>query len=281
MTEWFLYVPQSRQSIDDLVARAQAAEAAGFDGIAFLDHLETPMAPTSPIWEAMTVATWVAARTERLKVGHLVLCDAFRHPAVLAKQAVTLAEASGGRFELGLGSGSMPDELAKFELSTATPGERVTALGETLVALEQYWATDGEHAQLPTPSQPIPIVLGGVGPRMLDLVRQHADWWNLPANAVHRLSELLPSIGSARASVQQMVGFVRKGDDAAAVNEKAQSRFGHFGAGLVCGDADALRSHFASMEAQGVQRFYVWFADFAPPKSIAEFGESVIVRPVA
>jgi len=271
MTEWFLFVPQSRQSIDGLVVRAQAAEAAGFDGIAFLDHLETPMAPASPIWEAMTVATWVAARTERLKVGHLVLCDAFRHPAVLAKQAVTLAEASGGRFELGLGSGSMPDELAKFGVGAAT-----TALGETLVALEQYWSADGEHAQVPTPSRPIPIVLGGVGPRMLGLVRRHADWWNLPANAVDRLSELVQSVGSAKVSVQQMVGFVRKDDDAEAVIDKAQQRWGVLGAGLVCGDARTLKAHFDTLESLGVQRFYVWFADSAPPDSIAEFGESVI-----
>jgi alkanesulfonate monooxygenase SsuD/methylene tetrahydromethanopterin reductase-like flavin-dependent oxidoreductase (luciferase family) len=276
MTEWFLFVPQSRQGIDELVVRAQAAEAAGFDGIAFLDHLETPMAPASPIWEAMTVATWVAARTERLRIGHLVLCDAFRHPAVLAKQAVTLAEASGGRFELGLGSGSMPDELAKFGVGAATTGARVTALGETLVALEQYWAVGGEHAQIPTPSQPIPIVLGGVGPRMLGLVRRHADWWNLPANAVHRLSELLPSVGSAKVSVQQMVGFVRKGDDAATVTAKAQRQWGVLGSGLVCGDAHTLKAHFDVLESQGVQRFYVWFADTAPPQSIAEFGESVI-----
>jgi len=276
MAEWFLYVPQSRQGLADLVTRAQAAEAAGFDGIAFLDHLETPMAPTSPIWEAMTVATWVAAKTERLKLGHLVLCDAFRHPAVLAKQATTLAEASGGRFELGLGSGSMPDELAKFALSTATPRERVAALGDTLVALKQYWDSTDERAQIPTPSQPIPIVLGGVGPRMLDLVRQHADWWNLPTTYVDRLPEFLPKIGSAKASVQQMTGFIRRGDDAAAVTEKAQKRFGHFGSGLVCGDAGALANYFRSLEAQGAQRIYVWFADFAPPDTIAEFGETVI-----
>ena len=181
MAEWFLYIPQSRMGLEDLVVRAQAAEAAGFDGVAFLDHLETPMAPASPIWEAMTVATWVAAKTEHVKLGHLVLCDAFRHPAVLAKQATTLAEASGGRFELGLGSGSMADELEKFDISTASPRERVDALGRTLASLQDYWSDGGDVAQVPTPTHPIPIVLGGVGPRMLDLVRRYADWWNLPA----------------------------------------------------------------------------------------------------
>ena len=276
MTEWFLYLPQSRTGLDDLVSRTQLAEQAGFDGIAFLDHLDTPMAPAEPIWEAMTVATWAAARTERLKIGHVVLCDAFRHPAVLAKQATTLAEASGGRFELGLGSGSMPDELAKYDISTAGPRERVAALGDTLAALREYWAPDGERAQIPAPSRPIPIMLGGVGPRMLELVRTYADWWNLPATYVHRLPELLPSVGSARASVQQMVGFARRGQDVTAVSDKAQRWFGSLGSGLVCGDAAALIDHFRTLESQGAQRFYVWFSDFARPESIAEFGEDVI-----
>ncbi len=103
MAEWYLFLPQVRLSAADIADRARHAEASGFDGIAFIDHLEAPGLPDESIWEAMGVATWVAAKTQRLRIGHLVLCDAFRHPAVLAKQAVTLSEASGGRFELGLG----------------------------------------------------------------------------------------------------------------------------------------------------------------------------------
>jgi len=276
MTEWFLYLPQTRIGLDDLVTRARVAEASGFDGVAFLDHLDTPMAPTAPLWEAMTVATWVAAHTERIKVGHVVLCDGFRHPAVLAKQATTLAEASGGRFELGLGSGSMPDELVKYGITAAGPRQRVDALGETLALLSEYWSSEGERAQFPAPTAPIPLVLGGVGPRMLELTRRYADWWNLPATHVHKLPELLPSIGSARASVQQMVGFARHDQGVAAVAETAQRRFGRLGSGLVCGDSAALVEHFRLLERQGAQRFYIWFADFAPPESIAEFAETVI-----
>ena len=78
----------------DITERARHAEASGFDGMAFIDHLEAPGLPGESIWEAMAIATWVAAKTERLRIGHLVLCDAFRHPAVLAKQAVTLSDAS-------------------------------------------------------------------------------------------------------------------------------------------------------------------------------------------
>src|SRR5882757_10548226 len=132
MAEWYLFLPQVRVPVADIIERARHAEASGFTGIAFVDHLEAPGLPDESIWEAMSVATWVAARTERLKVGHLVLCDAFRHPAVLAKQAVTLAEASGGRFELGLGSGSMPKELAKFGLRSGDAVHRIERLDQDL-----------------------------------------------------------------------------------------------------------------------------------------------------
>ncbi|MEZ0383095.1 LLM class flavin-dependent oxidoreductase [Mycobacterium sp. pW045] len=275
MAEWFLFLPQSRLSIDDIVLRARTAEASGFDGLAFLDHLETPMAPDAPVWEAMTIATWVAAHTERLRIGHLVLCDAFRHAAVLAKQAVTLAEATGGRFELGLGSGSMPDELARFGLGEPTAGGRVTALAQTVAALKRYWS-GGEDTQLPTPSSPIPLLLAGRGPRMLKLVAQHADWWNLPATHVNELPQLVDKIGSARASVQQMVGFVGDGADAEAVIGKARRRFSQLGPGLVCGGADELVAYFTGLRDHGAQRFYVWFSDFAAPETIAEFGKQVV-----
>lgn len=274
MVEWYLFLPQVRLPVADIVDRAKHAEAGGFDGIAFIDHLEAPGQPGENIWEAMGVAGWVAAKTQRLRVGHLVLCDAFRHPAVLAKQAVTLSEASEGRFELGLGSGSWPAEFTKFDVGQQDPVARVEQLGRHLGLIKQYWARD----QHPRPTYPIPLVLGGSGPRMMKLVAEHADWWNLQANHLDRLARLSDATGSARISVQQMVGFVRSGIDPEQVREVSTRRFGHLSPGLVCGDADELTAHFAALAAQRVERFYVWFADFAAPQSLAEFGESVIRR---
>ncbi len=276
MSQWFLFLPQYRQTMPELVDRARAAEANGFDGIAFLDHLETPMAADQPLWEAMTAATWVAAKTERLRIGHLVLCDAFRHAAVLAKQAVTLAEASEGRFELGLGSGSIPDELTKFDITGDGGTARVARLARTLAMLHECWGLDGDRVQAPTPSRPIPILLAGKGPRMLELVRRYADWWNLPATQIDEVPALLPTVAPARASVQQMVTFIRPDADRDAVIDLSRRRFGYLGTGLVCGDAEELRAHFSDLAAQGVQRFYVWFSDFAPTDTIEEFGRSVI-----
>jgi alkanesulfonate monooxygenase SsuD/methylene tetrahydromethanopterin reductase-like flavin-dependent oxidoreductase (luciferase family) len=278
MMEWFLYMSQYRMPVADFVVRSQAAEANGFDGVAFFDHLETPGMPTVPVWEAMAIATWVAAKTARIKVGHTVLCDAFRHPAVLAKQAVTLSEASGGRFELGLGSGSMPKELAKFGLLTGDAAHRTECLDRNLALIKEHWGIGGEseRVQSPLPTHPIPIVIGGTGPRTLDVVRRHADWWNLPGPLVDKLPELLGSIGSARPSVQQLVGFARRGSDPREVEESSRRRWGHMGPGLVCGTAEELVDYFTGLADQGAQRFYVWFADTAPPEEIEEFGDTVI-----
>ena len=278
MAEWYLFLPQVRVPVADIVDRARHAEASGFTGIAFIDHLEAPGLRDESIWEAMSVATWVAAKTERLRIGHLVLCDAFRHPAVLAKQAVTLSEASDGRFELGLGSGSWPAEFTRFDVGQQDPVARVKQLESHLDVMGQYWGRgdDATRSQSPLPTHPIPLILGGTGRRMMELVRRYADWWNIPANHIDRLAELAPAAGSARVSIQQMIGFVRKDSDPAKVREVSARRFGNLGSGLVCGDADELSGHFSNLSGQGVERFYVWFADFAAPESLHEFGETVI-----
>ena len=78
--EFWLFLPQMRLTMDQLVERARAAEAAGFAGVAGMDHLTPPLAESQPMFEAMVTNTWLASQTESLRVGSLVLCDSFRHP---------------------------------------------------------------------------------------------------------------------------------------------------------------------------------------------------------
>lgn len=286
--EFHLFLPQMRLSFDALVARAQAAEAAGFDGVALMDHLSPPAAPDQPMYEALTAATWLAARTERLRVGHLVLCDGFRHPAVLARQAVSLDHASGGRFDLGLGSGSVPAELETFGLGTPSARQRVDRLGETLAAIRALWSgepvdLDGEHVvlrgahQLPAPLGRIPIVVGGSGPRTMALVAAYADWWNLPMHELPRLDELRPQAGSARVSIQQLVTFVPSAAERDELVATAERRFGFVRrSGWTVGDADELVAGYRTLRDRGVERVYAWFTDFAQPATLAAFGEHVI-----
>jgi alkanesulfonate monooxygenase SsuD/methylene tetrahydromethanopterin reductase-like flavin-dependent oxidoreductase (luciferase family) len=272
--EVFAFVPQMRMTVDAIVDRARVAEAAGFDGIAVMDHLAPPMAPSQPAFEAMATSAWLLASTTRVKVGALVLCDAFRHPAVLAQAAVTLDHASGGRFELGIGAGSVADELEAFGVEPSAVGDRVDRLEETLQVLERLWSGttvdfDGAHHRLRrarqalTPITKVPVVIGGTGPRMLGLARRHATWWNLPVNALDRFDELHPRVGDARPSVQLLIGL--------APDEAAARRYP--GLPMIVGTPDELVDHLGGWADRGAERAYLWFTDFAPPATLDAFGD--------
>ena len=287
--EFHLFLPQLRMTMEAIVERAQAAEAAGFAGMAFMDHLAPPGAEDRPMFDAMTTAAWVAAHTSRLTVGHLVLCDAFRQPAVLARQVVTLNHASSGRFELGIGSGSVPRELTRFGVDVE--GRRVERLGETLEVLKLLWSGepvdyDGRFhrlrgaQQLPVPTRPIPILIGGAGPRTMGLVARHADWWNLPGTDAARLAELREVAGTARVSLQTIVGYASDDSGREEVSATAKRRFGWAASGpaLAIGTGFELVEHFSTLHERGVERFYTWFTDFAPVDTIAGFGAEVIQK---
>jgi alkanesulfonate monooxygenase SsuD/methylene tetrahydromethanopterin reductase-like flavin-dependent oxidoreductase (luciferase family) len=237
----------------------------------------------------MSTAAWLLASTQRLTVSHLVLCDAFRHPAVLAREAVTLDHASGGRFELGIGWGSVPAEFETFGVDPLVARARATRFGETLDVVRALWSGEqfdyaGEFhtmtaaMQRPTPLSAIPVIVGGAGKRTLQQVAKHADWWNLPIYALDKLDELRPSTGAARVSTQEMIGFAADDQRRAAVAAVAEKRFGATGMGsnVTIGTPEELREHFAERHARGVERFYVWFLDFGDPETLAGFGAGVI-----
>ena len=283
--EFNLFLPQMRLSFDQLVARARAAEAAGFVGITGMDHLVPPMADEQPMFEAIVTTTWLAAHTERLRLGSLVLCDAFRHPAVLARQAVSIDHASGGRYELGIGWGSVPEEFATFGVGSTEPRARVERLRETLEVLRALWAGEtvdyeGEFHQLraarqePRPLEHIPIVIGGTGPKTLALVREYGDWWNVHIGKIHQIDELRPQVGDARVSIQQMVALIPRGGDRDEITAVAKRRFGF--SRPVIGTGPELVEHYGRLAEQGIERVYTWFCDFAPPDTLAAFGEEVI-----
>ena len=214
-----------------------------------MDHLVPPMADDQPMYEAMTTATWLAARTERLTIGHLVLCDAMREAPVLAKQAVTIDHASGGRFELGIGWGSVPQELVDFGITTDGPAARATRLGETLATLREFWG----GRQQPTPLTRIPIVIGGVGPRTVAMVAEHADWWNVPINLLDQLDERraapgAPGVGAADARLRPVGGRPRPGHRAGATPLRAD------GWGLAIGTGAELVDQLGKWGDRGVER---------------------------
>ena len=286
---WFgLYLPQIRMSFDRILERTLAAEAAGFDSVWLMDHLAAPMAPEIDTFEGWTVATALAARTSTIRIGHLVLCDPFRHPVLLAKMAATFDVISNGRLELGIGWGSVPEELRTFGFGPEPASTRAARLRETLEIIELMFAGEpfdftGEHFTLrgatgrPVPVQSrVPVHIGGGGPKLtMPLVERFADWWNCPGYALDRLDELRPRAGRARVSVQHPIGLASGADDREETIATVQRRFGSWG-GVVAGTAGEVAAALAAEVERGVDGFVCQFSDFGTPVTIERFMQDVV-----
>jgi alkanesulfonate monooxygenase SsuD/methylene tetrahydromethanopterin reductase-like flavin-dependent oxidoreductase (luciferase family) len=246
-----VYLPQMGLTYEQVLHRTLRCEQLGIDSIWLYDHLYAPGMPDYPSMEAWTLATALLSRTERIRVGHMVLCNQFRHPAVLAKMATTLDQISAGRLALGIGSGSIEDEHTRLGLAWGSFAERSERLGETLQILHQAFADElidfaGSHftvKDMPIKPGPVqqprpPIVVGGVGEKYtLPLVARYADVWNVPTYALgeleHKISVLwsiCDEIGRDPSTIVMSIEAVMAlaPDDATlpGVRQLAEKRFG-------------------------------------------------------
>lgn len=286
---WFgLFLPQLRMSFSTILERTLAAEAAGFRSVWLMDHLAAPMTPEADSFEGWTLAAALAARTTTIRIGHLVTCDPFRHPAVLAKMAATLDAISDGRLEFGIGWGSVPEELTRYGIDAGTGAVRASRLRESLEVIELMFTGEpfdytGEHFTLagaigrPRPVQTPrpPIHIGGAGATLtMPIVRDHADWWNCPSYAVDRLETLRPLAGTARVSTQHPVALASSESTRAEVVATGERRFGEWG-GLIAGGATEVADAFAAEAACGVEGFILQFTDFGVPATLEHFMSAV------
>ncbi len=188
-----LDIAQQRMTWDELVRRVQLAEGLGFDGAWGFDHFQ-PMYGDGPgeTFEGMTTLAALAGVTDRIRLGLLVTGVTYRHPSVLAAQAITIDHASHGRLELSLGSAWFDKEHAELGIPFPSTGARFDLLEDALEIVTRLWTGDVvsydgrtislHDAQLrPTPVQQPhpPIWIGGTGPRRtLPLVARYADVWH-------------------------------------------------------------------------------------------------------
>jgi alkanesulfonate monooxygenase SsuD/methylene tetrahydromethanopterin reductase-like flavin-dependent oxidoreductase (luciferase family) len=294
-------------SYEQILHRAQRCDERGIDSLWLYDHLYGPGAPDYPSMEAWTLATALLSRTERIHVGHMVLCNQFRHPAVLAKMATTLDQICAGRLQLGIGSGSIEDEHHRVGLEWRTFRERSERLGETLEILHQAFANERiEHAgkhftvrDMPIKPGPIqrprpPIVVGGVGEKFtLPLVARYADVWNVPTYALgeleHKVSvlrSLCSDIGRDPSSIVLSVEAVMAlaPDDASlpAVRELAEKRFGVPAFGLkeggLIGTPAAVVDRLRELQALGFGQIVLFTHDRGSDQTLDLLASEVIAQ---
>ena len=194
------------------VAVAQQAERIGAESIWLFDHFHTVPKPTDELtFESFTSLSALAALTERVRLGHIVICNGFRNPALTAKMASTLDTISGGRFELGIGAGWKREEWLAYGYGFPETKERLAMLHDALEVVSRmlepgrdvHATYDGPHhsvrdaRNLPKPIQPtgMPIMVGGNGPNVTwRLAARYADELNLDGMSPDEVRDALPTI---------------------------------------------------------------------------------------
>jgi alkanesulfonate monooxygenase SsuD/methylene tetrahydromethanopterin reductase-like flavin-dependent oxidoreductase (luciferase family) len=194
---------------------ARDAEARGFGSGWLFDHFHTVPEPTDEItFESFSTLTAVAMITERLRLGHMVICTGFRNPALTAKLASTIDVISNGRFELGIGAGWKEDEWRAYGYGFPTLRERVDALGDHLEVITRMLGPgratyEGEQASVrgainvPKGIQEhIPVIVGGNGRnRIMRYAVRYADELNYVFLSPDEIVARRPEVEEACAEV--------------------------------------------------------------------------------
>jgi F420-dependent oxidoreductase-like protein len=184
--------PQFGYGFDEIAAIAGAAEDAGWSGLWVSDHLLWDMQSTERnCFEAWTLLAALATTTSTLRLGTLVTCNSYRHPSLLAKMAAGIDVISQGRVDFGLGAGWKEEEYRAYGYPFPPIQVRHAQLAEACGLIRLLWTAPvadfaGEHYVVdravcaPKPAQePMPLWVGGHGDRLLRIVAEHADGWNM------------------------------------------------------------------------------------------------------
>ena len=290
--------PAGNESFEQSLGVARAADAAGFSAVAFSDR------PHDPMLEGWTLATAVAARTERIRFFHSTLNVPYRFPAVLAKEAATLDLISGGRLDLCLGAGGEANRplYDSIGVPLAAPGERLQDLRDAIAILRGMWAGEkfsyrgrAYHVEdangAPGPSGPIPIWVGARLPRSLRLAGQLADGfmknggWG-PVDEIRELNQQVSAAATRAGRDPNAIKRVLNGGGFLARNQQELDEYWQRNAanrqsgptqpaGLV-GTAEQVLDLIRDYRAAGTDVFNVRFQPRDALEQIKRFGEAII-----
>lgn len=207
--------------------QACAAEAAGFDRVVLEDALMyVDEAGAIGVWESVSMAAALAAATSTIGIGHAVINNPYRQPALMAKVAETLDEISGGRYTFGIGLGNTPDDYEPFGIAADRRYSRFAESIRIIRALLRdgradfqgtFYQADGAELVLRGPrSHGPPIVIAGMKPKMLRLAAEYGDewnWWTTEQDGRATLRPILDELDSACREVGRDPATLRRSLD--------------------------------------------------------------------
>lgn len=289
--------PQIGGTYDQILEAALWAERQGMVSFARSDHYYSSREPRPDATDAFATLAGLARETTSIRLTVLVTPITFRHPAVIAKTAATIDQMSGGRLDLGVGTGWMDLEHEVFGLSFPSWKERFERLTEALPYLDAAFnggAFEGIHYQIEADARPRPagirIIVGGSGPTKTPrLAGVHADEYNLfvappetiaPKVAVMRDAAREAGRHSSEVTVSVMGPVLTGPDDAAyrlalsgwaakrdKTETEAEARLAELG--IPHGPPDQVAAHMAALEEVGVSRFYLQWLDLDDMEGLA------------
>lgn len=296
--------PQQGFSYDEQLAFARATERAGFDGFFRSDHFMR-MASGDPLpgpTDAWTTLAGLARETTRIRLGTLVSSATHRLPAVLAIQVAQVDEMSGGRIELGLGTGWFEQEHRAYGIPF--PAKRFGLFEEQLAVITGLWATpvgetfrfDGQHytltdsPALPKPRQErVPIIVGGGGPRRTPAIAaRYATEFNIGfrpeaeiGEAFARVREACERIDRDPAALKLSVALPTiAGPDDRTLSRRAEATGRSLeefrAADTICGTADDIAAKVGRLAELGAQRIYFQTVDMRDLDQTAYLGADVL-----
>jgi F420-dependent oxidoreductase-like protein len=297
--EFGLFSPQAGLSYHALLSRASMLEKLGYHSIWLVDHMWPRGLPDVDLLECLTLLSALAARTDKLRLGVLVLCQSFRNPALLAKSLATIDHISNGRLEVGVGAGWMEEEYRAYGYEFPPIAARLKQLEETLQILKAmfterraslegtfYRVSDAPNTPKPLQTPHPPITIGGSGEKvMLRLVAQYADRWNLPAGyrslddklaAFQRHREAAGRAPEAIEISEQLLVCLGRSEEEVEQKWKLARGLKPFVYTGIKGTPAQIIEALKARVAKGITMFTILFSDFAPPETIEMFANEVM-----
>jgi F420-dependent oxidoreductase-like protein len=296
--------PQQGFSYDEQLAFARATERVGFDGFFRSDHFMR-MGPGDPLpgpTDAWTTLAGLARETTRIRLGTLVSSATHRLPAVLAVQVAQVDDMSGGRIELGLGTGwfeaehrayGIPFPAKRFDIFeeqlAIVTGLWRTPVGETFDFSGSHYALEGAPA-LPKPRQePVPIIIGGNGPRRTPaLAARYATEFNIGFRSEPEIADAFARVRAACESIDRDPTTLKlsvalptiAADDEQTLARRALATgraLDQFRNGTnICGDAEQIAEKVHRLVDLGAQRIYFQTVDMRDLDQTAYLGTEVL-----